>query len=382
MAGESHRSAVILTADYPPIEGGISTVAVNVAREMAASGWAVTVVAPRFPDMDDYDRAEPVRVVRFRGYALGPWRVVPMALAAWAHVRRADVTLGINVTHAGLIAYAAQRLMNKPYILFAYGYEFLKFRQRSLFRALLRTVYARARTVVAISRFTRDALVAFGVNDGKVATVLPGASKPKPVAAEFIERVKSKYVLEDRRIVLAVGRLIPRKGHLTLIHAMPRILERFPDACLMIVGRGPALRDCSRATWELNVRDAVRFPGYVPDDEVAALYQACDVFALPTGGGDDEHVEGFGLVFSEAHACGKPVVAGRSGGVTDAVIDGETGLLVEPGDEAAVADAIIRILDDPEFAHRLGENGRQRVEAELNWTVFTRRMIDAAGPLP
>ncbi len=382
MAGKSLRSAVILTADYPPIEGGISTVAVNVAREMAASGWAVTVVAPFFPDMKTFDHTEPVSVVRFRGYVLGPLRVVPMAVAAWPLIRRADVVLGINVSHGGLIAYVAHCLVRKPYVLFAYGYEFLKFRQRPLLQSTLRAVYARAQTVVAISRFTRDALVAFGVDDSKVSTILPGASPPKPVADDIIERIRLKYVLEDRRVILAVGRLIPRKGHVTLIRAMPRILERVPNACLIVVGRGPTMSECSRVACELGVREAIRFPGYVADDEVAALYNICDVFALPTGGDEDEHVEGFGLVFSEAHAQGKPVVAGRAGGVTDAVLDGETGLLVEPGDEQATADAILRILDDPEFAHKLGENGRRRVETELNWAVFTRRMLEASGLLP
>ncbi|MBX7258306.1 MAG: glycosyltransferase family 4 protein, partial [Candidatus Hydrogenedentes bacterium] len=342
----------------------------------------VTVVAPHFPGMEEFDRAEPAQVVRFRGYGLGPLRVVPMAIRSWRLVCQADLVLGINVTHGGIIAYMANLVAKKPYALFAYGYEFLKYRHRPLMQSVLRAVYARARTVAAISRFTRDALAGFGVDDKRIAMILPGAPPAKPVADDVLERVRTKYVLEDRKVILSVGRLIPRKGHLALVRAMPRVLEQFPDACLIVVGRGPMMMECSRAACELGIRDAVRFPGYIPDSDVTALYALCDVFALPTGGDDDAHVEGFGLVFSEAHAHAKPVVAGRAGGVSDAVLDGETGLLVEPGDEESTAHALIRLLAHPELARTLGENGRKRVETELNWTVFTRRLLEAVGPLP
>jgi phosphatidylinositol alpha-1,6-mannosyltransferase len=184
-------------------------------------------------------------------------------------------------------------------------------------------------------------------------------------------------VLEGKRIILSVGRLIPRKGHLALIHALPRVLERVPDACLVIVGRGPMMSACSRAAQDLKVREHVRLPGRLPDVEVDALYQLCDVFALPAGEGEGGHVEGFGLVFCEAHAHGKPVIAGSSGGVPEAVLDGETGILIEPDDVEALADALIQVLRDPELARRLGEAGRRRVESELNWRVFALRMMDA-----
>ena len=119
------------------------------------------------------------------------------------------------------------------------------------------------------------------------------------------------------------------------------------------------------------------FTGRVADNELAALYGRCDVFALPTGEAAGGQVEGFGLVFTEAHAYGKPVVAGRAGGVEDAVLDGITGTLVEPGDDAALAQAVIDLLADPERARQLGEAGRARVQETLNWTAFTREMMIA-----
>lgn len=372
----------ILTADYPPIEGGISTLSVQVARELARAGHEVVVVAPYFPGQGSFDADEPVRVARYRGYGMGWFRSVPMACTAWRHLKQADLVLGINVASGGLIGLLAGLLTGKPYVTFAYGFEFLKFRGRFFSASLLRAVYARARLVVAISAFTRNQLVDFGVSEDRVVTIYPGAPAIRPNSATRVAQARHKYVLDDGPIILAVGRFMPRKGHLTLVQAMPEVLERFPNAYLVLVGRGPAMYDVLQEAARLGVRDRVVFPGRISDEDVAALYEACSVFALPTGEEPGGQVEGFGLVFAEAHAYGKPVVAGRSGGVCEAVLDGETGLLVEPGNPGAVADAIARILEDPALAQRLGTAGRNRVASELNWAEFTRRLLAALEDRP
>jgi phosphatidylinositol alpha-1,6-mannosyltransferase len=159
---------------------------------------------------------------------------------------------------------------------------------------------------------------------------------------------------------------------------MPAVLARYPDALLVIAGRGPDMSPLAKLCNELGVRGQVLLPGKVPSDDLAALYDRCAVFALPTESGAGGQVEGFGLVFAEAAARGKPVVAGRAGGVVDAVLDGETGLLVPPGDAGATADALLRLFDDPALAERLGQAGLDRVAHELNWRRFAEGVLAAA----
>lgn len=368
---------LVPTADYPPIEGGISSVALHTSRELAAMGHEVTVVAPRFPGQTAFDEAEPVNVVRYGGYWLGWFRFLPMLLKTWPRVRRSDLVLAINVSSGGVIGLLGHWLHRTRYAAFAYAYEFLRFRRFSLAAWLLGRVYRRASVVIAISSFTRDKLIAFGVQPEQIEIVWPGATPRRKLPETAVESVRKKYTLDTPHVILAVGRFVSRKGHLTLVRAMPRILERFPNAVLVLVGRGPELSPTVREACKLGVRDQVVFPGYVSEEDLAALYQTCELFALPTGAGPRGQVEGFGLVFTEAYAYGKPVVAGRSGGVEDAVIDGETGLIVEPEDPAALAEAILSIMEDPEFANRLGEHGRIRVETELNWTRFTEGLLAA-----
>ncbi len=368
-------NVLIPTADYPPIEGGISSVALHLSRELAALGHGVTVVAPHFPGMEDFDGAEPVTVVRFGGYGLGWFRFFPMLAATWPHLRSTDLVLAINVAYGGVQGLLARRFRRIPYVTFAYAYEFLKFAKTPLVGWLLRKVYANARAVVSISQFTRDQLAAFGVDGRNVAVVYPGATPADNVSNDVLDAARHRFMLEDCRVILAVGRLIPRKGQVTLVRALPRVLERFPNIRLVIVGQGPTVSEVSREANRLDVREHVLVPGRLEDDEVAALYALCDVFALPTGVGEGGQVEGFGLVFSEAHAHGKPVIAGRSGGVPEAVLDEETGLLVKPDSPDALAEALIRLFEDPALARRLGEDGRRRVEEELNWSEFTRRVL-------
>ncbi len=370
---------LVPTSDYPPIEGGIATVTLQLSRELAAAGHAVTVVAPHFPGQEDFDSHEPVTVVRYRGYGLGWLRLLPMLAATMPRAKGADAILGINIAYGGLIGLLARRLFNTPYVTFGYAYEFLKFRRVPLLAALLRRAYKRSTLVVAISAFTRERLVEFGVPDTLIETILPGAPQMEPLSPEQVEEVKRTYNLNGHRIVLAVGRMIPRKGHATLVRALPRILESHPETMLVCAGRGPCLEETSALARGLGVADHVLLPGYVPDDHVAALYQACDVFALPTGQDAGGQVEGFGLVFAEAQARGKPVVAGRSGGVTDAVIDGETGLLVPPDDPEALAESIASLLSDPERATALGAKAKERIARELNWHHFTQRLLEALG---
>ena len=367
---------LVPTADYPPIEGGIATVTLQLSRELAALGHDVTVVAPHFSGQSDFDDAESAKVIRYRGYGMGWFRLFPMLAATLPRARKADLVLGINIAYGGLIGLLARKIFGVPYVTFGYAYEFLKFKRNPVIAALLLRAYRRSALTVAISGFTRSSLEEFGVPADRIVTILPGAPRIAPADPKRIEELKSKYDLDGRRVILAVGRMIPRKGQATLVRALPRILESHADVVLLCTGRGPSQNEVAGLADQLDVKPNLRLPGYVSDEDLAALYALCEIFALPTGEDARGQVEGFGLVFAEAHAHCKPVVAGRSGGVVDAVIDGETGLLVPPGDPDALAEAILSLLDDPEKAKRFGQAGRARVERELNWGHFTRTLVD------
>jgi phosphatidyl-myo-inositol dimannoside synthase len=177
--------------------------------------------------------------------------------------------------------------------------------------------------------------------------------------------------------LLTLARLTPRKGHGQVLEALHLLEDRIPHLVYVIAGGGPLREELARRVQELGLQDKVRFTGEVSEEEKIALLRECDVFVmpnrdipLPRGGVD---TEGFGIVFLEAACCGKPVIGGRAGGVPEAVVPGETGLLVDPEKPREIAEAIHRLWSDPRFAGRLGRAGKDRVEREFDWGKIATR---------
>jgi len=227
--------------------------------------------------------------------------------------------------------------------------------------------------VLCVSRFTADRLSArHGVDSGKIR-LLPPALDPGLLQSPISpERVIERHRLHGRRVLLTVGRVTRRgryKGYEVVIRALARIRTTLPNVVYVIVGDGddrPRLEVLAR---ELGLGDAVQFAGDVEDAWLPAYYRSCDLFVMPSRVRLDDPCEGegFGIVYLEAAAFGKPAIAGRGGGSAEAVLDGVTGVLVNPSDPEAIAQAALDLLRDDAWRAALGERARERA-----WREFTR----------
>jgi len=178
--------------------------------------------------------------------------------------------------------------------------------------------------------------------------------------------VRARYGLGEGRWLLSVARLTRHKGIDTALHALARLGARYPDLRYAVVGTGEDQEALEAEARELGVADRVRFLNEVPDRDLPALYNSAEIY-LGVSRLLEHRVEGFGISLAEASACGIPVIAGRSGGIPEAVRDGETGLLVDAERPEAVVEAVRRLLDDPALRARLGAAGRRVVETHFNW---------------
>jgi len=247
----------------------------------------------------------------------------------------------------------------------------------------MRRGFAAAREVTAVSEYVARVLRPH-VPAGVPLSLLPpavDAERFSPGAAGTW--VRERHGLKDRAVILCVSRLVPRKGQDALIRAMAMVARQVPGAALMIAGDGPNRAALEAMVWEAPPGSVV-FTGEVPDQELPAYYAACDLFAMPCRsrfGGLE--VEGFGIVFLEAAAAAKAVVAGRSGGAAEAMLDEVTGVLVEGREPKAVALAVARLLRDAPLRARMGTAGRARVEEEFTWSMraeqLARILSRAAG---
>jgi phosphatidylinositol alpha-1,6-mannosyltransferase len=176
-------------------------------------------------------------------------------------------------------------------------------------------------------------------------------------------------------MILTVGNLVERKGHDMVISALPEVQKVIPDVTYLVVGDGRYRSNLEQLAVTRGVRDRVVFAGQVPEKELPEIYSLCDVFVMPARERLDEcDVEGFGLVYLEANACGKPVIGGRSGGIPDAIVDGVTGLLVDPHDPIEIANALIQLLRDRELSTKMGHEGRKRVVRDFTWERIARQV--------
>lgn len=230
----------------------------------------------------------------------------------------------------------------------------------------------RADAIVAVSRFTRQTLIDLGISEQRIHLIENAVDTtrfcPGAPDAAFLER----WGVSHKRLVVSIGRLIARKGFDRSIEAWPAVLERHPDAHLMIVGNGPQRAELEQLIVRHGVEHAVTLTGPVSDNDLLAAYRSGEFFMMANRTLPDGDTEGFGLVFLEANACERAVIGGRAGGAVDAIKDEETGLLIDCQRPENIAAAVIRLLDDQALRQRLQQNGLQHALAN-SWTTRARQ---------
>jgi glycosyltransferase involved in cell wall biosynthesis len=196
-----------------------------------------------------------------------------------------------------------------------------------------------------------------------------GVDQDKFKPANGAEAMKRSLGLGNKRTVLFVGRLIPRKGLMFLVEAAKRVVNEYADTIFIIVGNGPLRHKLTSQLEKANISKSFLFLGDVRDSVLPALYNCIDVFAFPS------IQEGQGIALLEAQASAKPVVAFRVGGVNEAVSEGNRGLLVERGNTDGLADAILKLLSNPPLRERIGNKGREFVLQNFTWDLCAKTML-------
>ena len=230
----------------------------------------------------------------------------------------------------------------------------------------------KANLVLAPSRYTADHVTTDQGVEAERVRVLPWSLDPQfeaLVAGGTKDGPPPNF--PKGQVILTVGRWLTSeryKGMDTLITALPKLLTHRPDLQLVAVGQGDDKDWLADLAEEHGVQRHVHFLSGLSYAQLAACYAACDIFALPSRG------EGFGLVYLEAMACGKPVIGGAHGGAPEVIEDGVTGYLVQHGDAVQLATSIETLLANPELAREMGRRGKQRVENEFRFSVFSKSL--------
>jgi len=361
---------LLVTNDFPPTLGGIENYIYSIVARWEPG--EVVVLTRLVAGAEQVDATLAAEVRRATVPTLLPTRALREQLLGILRSRSFDVVHFASALPLALLGPKILRATGVPYTVSVHGGEFIA--GARLARPVMQRALGDAAVLLPVSSFTERAILRLLPDPPPTEVVTPGVDPIRfsPDVETTLERSPGGPV------ILTVCRLVARKGPGTLIAALPRVLARHPGTTLAIVGEGPDRRRLERSVRAHGVAGAVRFLGPQPWDNLPGFYAGADVFALPTRERfRGLETEGFPLVFLEAASAGLPTVAGRAGGVAEAIAEGSTGLVVDGRSAAETAAALTRLLDDPALARRMGAEGRRRVLSRFTWDGVVDRFRTA-----
>jgi len=371
MRGARPTSLLMITELFLPTKGGTAVSFDDDFRRLGDK--EVHIITADVPGAAEFDRTHPNTVHRL-SLKRSPW-LKPESLVIYSKLFFKSLSLSMSHRFAavyagralpeGIVAWAVARLRGCKVFIYAHGEELTGWGRGRKFQAMCFAL-RHADKVLANSDFTRDTLISLiGVSPERIAVIYPTVD---------IERMRSGLPHDDllaslginkgQQLVLSVGRLVRRKGFDQVIRSMPYLVQQGLDVHYALIGIGEDWDYLQALASELGVSERLHLLGHVKAEDLPRWYNACSLFAMPNR---DIHgdTEGFGLVFLEAGACEKPVLAGLAGGTGSAVVDGVTGLRADGENLEAIQHALARLLQDPETANEMGRKARERVQANF-----------------
>ncbi|MEX2422159.1 MAG: glycosyltransferase family 4 protein [Actinomycetota bacterium] len=362
---------LIVTNDFPPRIGGVERFVFDLAHRLPAD--RIKVIAPSHPGDREFDRGLEFPVERLERGRLLPPRHLRRRIREVITSDRPDVVLFGHALPLGM-AGPMVASMGVPYAMLTHGAEYW-LAKTPVLSTMFRWAVSRASRVFVISTYVERAVTRVVPDHVPIAKLTPGVDTTRFTPEIDGRWVREAYGIGDRPLILSVSRMVPRKGQDVLIDALPIVQRAVPDVALLLVGDGPGREKLEARVSACALSSSIRFAREVADADLPAFYAAADVFATPCRsrwGGLE--VEGFGIVFLEAAAAGLASVAGDSGGAAEAVIDEETGLIVDGTDASSTAEALVRILSDDELADAMGRVARFRAVGEYDWHRIAARL--------
>lgn len=369
------RKTFLITNDLGPRAGGIESFVLGLLERVDKN--SVVILTSSQSKSKDFDKELFEKfgaiVIRDRSKILLPTpRVARKAINIMKEYQAKKIWFGA----AAPLALLAKRLRiagATNIVALTHGHE-VWWAKIPIFRLAISKISADVDSLTYLGDFTKNAMLPVIADKSKLVKIAPGIDVDHFVPSEIDVKLIEKHKLQNRRVVVCVGRLVHRKGQDKLIEAMPQVLKEFPDAVLLLVGEGPIRSMLDKLIRHHGLEHHVIFTGRIKFEDLPKYIQLGEVFAMPSR---DRffglEVEGLGIVYLEASACGVPVIVGKSGGAPDAVIQNQTGLIVDGTKPQEISDAICRLFADKELARQMGRQGREWVVENWRWQIWSEK---------
>lgn len=371
-----YKKILLVTNDFGPRTGGIETFLIGLLKRI--TGHKVIVFTCNQGDTTSYDKNWlddfGVTVIRDRSKILLPsWRVTNAAKKIVSD-QKIEVVIFGAAAPLGLMGAALRKSGVKKIVALTHGHE-VWWAKIFPFNLAINRIGRSSDHLTYLGEFTRNAISkALAKRDAQdMVKIAPGIDTAHFIPQPDAMAKRIKLGLENKKIIISVGRLVHRKGQDKLIEAMPIIIKKIPNAHLLLVGEGPYRGHLEKLVTKLNLQENITFVGRILYDKLPTYLSAADLFAMPSRSRFfGLEVEGLGIVYLEASACGIPVVAGNSGGAPDAVLEGITGLCVDGTNVEQIASAVTEICSDAQRASEMGANGRNWIVDQWRWELWSK----------
>ena len=367
---------MFVTNDFGPRAGGIETFVIGLI-ERRPFGQTIVYTSAQ-TDSEAYDQAWKtnfgVTVIRDRAKILLPTPRVARNLSRIIKESNIQVAAFGAAAPLGLLSASMKKAGVRKTVALTHGHE-VWWAKVFPFNCALRKIGSSIDSLTYLGEFTQKAIARSlsKASAQKMVKIAPGIDVDH-FSPQDSTQLRKELKLDNKRVIVSVGRLVHRKGQDHLIQAMPEILKSVPDAHILMVGQGPYLSHLKKLVQELNLIDHVSFIGRIQYAQLPQYICAGDIFAMPSRSRFfGLEVEGLGIVYLEASACGLPVIAGSSGGAPDAVLDGVTGIVVDGENNQEIAAAATKLLQDLAGAKTMGLAGREWIIENWRWEIWSQR---------
>ena len=365
-----------ITNDFGPRAGGIETFVIGLIERLPRS--RVIVYTSAQDNSEHYDRRwleeYGVEVVRDKAKILLPTPGVAYCVKAIVREREISTVFFGAAAPLALLSRTLRKTGVTHIVALTHGHEVwwskvwpFTLAMKSISRHVSHLTYLGEFTKSAISRsITREAAA-------HMVKIAPGIDTDH-FSPQDASQLRSELGLSEKKVIVSVGRLVHRKGQDVLIEAMPAISSKVPEAHILMIGEGPYRSYLENRVKALGLQERITFIGRIQYADLPRYICVGDLFVMPSRSRlAGLEVEGLGIVYLEASACGLPVIAGDSGGAPDAVVEGETGLVVDGTSKADVAAAVIELLQDADRSKAMGIRGREWIIQEWRWDIWASR---------
>jgi phosphatidylinositol alpha-1,6-mannosyltransferase len=367
---------LFVTNDFGPRAGGIETFVIGLI-ERRPFGQTIVYTSAQ-TGSETYDAAWKsdfgVTVIRDRAKILLPTPRVARNLARIIRESNIDVAAFGAAAPLGLLSASMKKAGVRKTVALTHGHE-VWWAKVFPFNYALRKIGSSIDSLTYLGEFTQQAIARSlsKASAQKMVKIAPGIDV-EHFSPQDSTQLRKELKLDNKRVIVSVGRLVHRKGQDHLIQALPEILKSVPDAHILMVGQGPYLSHLKKLVHNLNLAEHVSFIGRIQYAQLPQYICAGDIFAMPSRSRFfGLEVEGLGIVYLEASACGLPVIAGSSGGAPDAVVNGVTGIIVDGENNQEIAAAAIKMLQDLDGSKAMGLAGREWIIKNWRWEIWSER---------